>query len=402
MAVLMIMLATKAAYASGYQLNEYSVTGLGRAFAGSGVVGDDYSAVAFNPAGMVLKGSGMQTGATVVQMHSNTDGYLSLDSNPSTTFSGPRGKIRLYKTLPHFFAQHQVNDDLYIGGGVYSPFGLASEYNPDWFGASHGIKADLYIIDFALGGAYRLNRQWSIGGMLINRYVRGDITSALSPALPHSRNNMDLTGWEFAYNFGIMYEPVKDTRFGLAYRLNTAHTVTGDHTIWNAGGLDGQYRGKSTMKLPDQITLSAYHKLNDKIGLSGTARWTKWKVFDNFILSSSRPVREVIPERWENVWTFAAGVDYYHTPQWTLRAGVSYDPSAITSSTYRTARIPDTDRLWVTAGASYKMGSLTFDAGYAHLFMHDGKINNSNGLTTMVAESSNYSNMFGLQVQYDF
>ena len=46
--------ATSAAYAGGFMLTEQSVAGLGRAYAGSGIVGDDLSAVWYNPAGMVL------------------------------------------------------------------------------------------------------------------------------------------------------------------------------------------------------------------------------------------------------------------------------------------------------------------------------------------------------------
>ena len=42
------------ANAAGYQLNEFSVTNLGRSFAGIGVAGDDYSALGYNPAGMTL------------------------------------------------------------------------------------------------------------------------------------------------------------------------------------------------------------------------------------------------------------------------------------------------------------------------------------------------------------
>ena len=57
------LLAATSAHAAGYQLQEYSVTGLGRAFAGAGVMGDDYSAIAFNPAGMSLvENSGLQMG----------------------------------------------------------------------------------------------------------------------------------------------------------------------------------------------------------------------------------------------------------------------------------------------------------------------------------------------------
>lgn len=39
------------AYAAGFQVSEQSVVGLGRSFAGAGIVGDDLSAVFFNPPG---------------------------------------------------------------------------------------------------------------------------------------------------------------------------------------------------------------------------------------------------------------------------------------------------------------------------------------------------------------
>ena len=47
-----LLLTSTASWAGGYQLQEYSATSAGRAFAGAGIVGDDYSAIAFNPAGM--------------------------------------------------------------------------------------------------------------------------------------------------------------------------------------------------------------------------------------------------------------------------------------------------------------------------------------------------------------
>ena len=49
-----LVLSATSALAGGYQLNDYSVTGLGRSYAGQGIMGDDYSAIAFNPAGMRL------------------------------------------------------------------------------------------------------------------------------------------------------------------------------------------------------------------------------------------------------------------------------------------------------------------------------------------------------------
>ena len=59
-AVSALLLSSTLAQAGGYQLQEYSTTNMGRAFAGAGIVGDDYSAIAFNPAGMELKNDGLQ------------------------------------------------------------------------------------------------------------------------------------------------------------------------------------------------------------------------------------------------------------------------------------------------------------------------------------------------------
>lgn len=51
---LLIGLASSTAYAGGFQINEHSATGLGRAFAGDAVIGDNASVVSRNAAAMTL------------------------------------------------------------------------------------------------------------------------------------------------------------------------------------------------------------------------------------------------------------------------------------------------------------------------------------------------------------
>ena len=401
------LIAANNANASGYQLNEYSATGLGRAFAGIGVVGDDYSAISFNPAGMILKGTGGQLGLSTVQMHSFVNGNMGLPT-PNGNMdlpNRPYGKMNFYKFLPSGFAQYKINDRAVIGAGVYTPFGLASIYNKDWFGATHGVSTELDVIDTAVGAAYKVTDQVTLGASLIYRYVHGDLMNTLNPRNPGSHNRFDLDGWEWAYNFGIMYEPVKDTRFGVSYRLNTAQKVTGDHTIKGMGApYDGKYPGVSKMTLPNQLLFSAYHKVNDKFGLSGAVRWTKWDIFDNFVMRSPNTgMNAIVPEKWKNTWTYSLGLDYYYSPEWTFRAGISYDPTPIRDKFHRTVRIPDSTRYWATLGASYKAKNWQLDVGYAHLFMAKGRTHELSQMgTTIKAEHDNYSNMVGVQFQYNF
>lgn len=393
-------LCTTNAQASGYQLNEFSAVNLGRAFAGVGVVGDDYSAIAFNPAGMLLKDTGMQIGVSAVQMHSDVKGALYYGGTPIK--NKPDGKVDLYKILPHFFAQKKVNDDLAIGLGVFTPFGLATDYNKYWFGARHGTKTELEVVDISPTIAYRVMDKLSIGAGWVVRYVHGDVRN--DPMGNGSENKMDLDGWSAnSWSLGAMYEHSENTRIGVSYRYNNAHTVKGAHRIKGTGTpLDGLYDGRSKMTLPSTFTLSGYHKIDPKFGLSAAARWTKWNVFDNFVMTSSSGRGASIPEKWDNIWTYSLGLDYYCNDNLTLRTGVAYDRAPIKKNKYRTVRIPDSDRYWITAGISYKTEKFQYDFGYSHLFMKEAKSDNFDNGTTAKAKFHNYSNMFGIQVQYNF
>ena len=86
--------ATSAAYAGGFMLTEQSVAGLGRAYAGSGIVGDDLSAVWYNPAGMVLlPGTQFQMGSVMA--------YLDLDveTNKGDTDNGAKHGVPIPKRM---------------------------------------------------------------------------------------------------------------------------------------------------------------------------------------------------------------------------------------------------------------------------------------------------------------
>ena len=168
-----LILASTTAFAGGYQLQEYSVTNAGRAFAGAGIVGDDYSAIAFNPAGMTLKQSGMQLGAMAMDIHSNIKGRLSNNA------PGDKGKIRTFKVLPHFFGQYALSKDWRIGLGVYTPFGLGTYYNKSWFGKSHALTSEITAIDINPSLAWKPFEWLSVGAGYI--FERMDARLQMQP-----------------------------------------------------------------------------------------------------------------------------------------------------------------------------------------------------------------------------
>lgn len=400
------------ANAAGYQLNEFSVTNLGRSFAGIGVAGDDYSALGYNPAGMTLmKRSGMQAGLTMTEVASKIRGIGDQ--------SGKKTDMDFMIPLPSMFGQYNVNDKLFLGAGIYVPFGLATRYGHDSFVAKdkNGVRrSELEVVDGNISAAYKVDNHLSLGVSGILRHIKGKLTSNVNSPLPNlGYSDFKVSGWSTTMNLGAMYEFDEDTRVGLSYRFKSTQRTTGHHTVtvnpqfaaMASSMLNMQdvnrYDSVSDPELPASWILSGYHKFGEKWGTTATVKYTQWHRFHVFPAYSDNPLRPDlgVQYRWKDAWNFALGQDYYLNENWTLRAGLAWDQSPVPNSTYRTNRIPDTDRLWTSFGVSYATGNHQFDFGYAHLFMMHGKVWNSAEKDTN-AKYKSYSNMYALQYQYKF
>ena len=402
------------ANAAGYQLNEFSVTNLGRSFAGIGVAGDDYSALGYNPAGMTLmKRSGMQAGLTMTEVASKIRGVGNT--------AGKKTDMDFMIPLPSMFGQYNVNDKLFLGAGIYVPFGLATRYSHDSFVADdkNGVRrSELEVVDGNISAAYKVDNHLSLGVSGILRHIKGKLTSNVNRTLPvYGYSNLaysdfKVSGWSTTMNLGAMYEFDEYTRVGLSYRFKSTQRTTGHHTVTvnpqfaaMASMLNMQdvnrYDSVSDPELPASWILSGYHKFGEKWGTTATVKYTQWHRFSVFPAYSSGSGNLDVQYRWKDAWNFALGQDYYLNENWTLRAGLAWDQSPVPNNTYRTNRIPDTDRLWTSFGVSYATGNHQFDFGYAHLFMMHGKVWNSAENDTN-AKYKSYSNMYALQYQYRF
>ena len=392
------------ANAGGYQLNEFSTTGLGRAFAGAGIMDDDYSNLANNPAGMVLaKRSGMQLGYTAVEEYSRI-----------TSEDGKSTKMHYPVSLPSAFGQWRVNDRATLGAGFYVPFGLSTKHKSDSFvgnpatSPSGPRKSELQVMDTAIAGAYRVTDKLSLGATGIYRYIHGNMTGNVqSGGATIGEANYDLDGWTMTGIVGAMYEYSPQTRFGISYKMKSKQTVKGQYSFEVPGMGMVFDDGRASPDLPASAIISAYHQLNDKWGLSASARWTQWSVFDTFTMYT--PTGSAAPGGfqqqhydWHDTVTFALGADYKINENWTWRFGGAYDPSPTKSASNRTNRIPDVNRIWVATGFSYETGNWQLDGGFAHLFMHKGWTRSDLNHEVIPAQYSSRSNMYSLNLQYKF
>jgi len=402
------VLVASNAYAGGFQLSEYSLTQLGRAFAGYGIVGDDYSMIAYNPAGMSLRDTGVQTGVTMVALNSKAKGYVN-------GTKGKVGKLEDHPLVPHFFGQYKVNEKLRIGAGAYTPYAFATNYSKNWYGRSHAIKSEITAIDYELAASYDLTKNFSLGAGIIAETVEAELTNAVDsvPSTWKSKSKVEGDSYTTVYSLGMIYKLGENTRFGLSYHSQAVHQIRGSHHVrigTPAGTMLMDSHAGTTLTLPEYYTLSAYHRIND-FGLSASVKWTRWSKFKTLSIWSSSNATGTkqsvgdVDEDWRDTWMLSLGTDYYYNDKWTFRAGISYDQAGVTSSEHRTARVPDSDRWIVGVGASYKINdNMQVDAGYSHVFMKTGEIHNQlpNGGSTLHGKYNSSINMIGLSFQYNF
>lgn len=395
--------------AGGFQLSEYSTTSIGRAFAGAGVVGDDFSAIAFNPAGMALNKSGFQVGASLVSMIGNVKG--SVDNGTV----GKKGKVRSHNVVPYAFGQYALNKKMRVGVGVYVPYAFSLEYNDGWFGRGHGKKSEIKTITYALAFSYNIAPCLTIGAGVQAQTLDARLTNDVDASTPYNlgyNSDMKGDGFNVTGNIGIMYQPRKNTRFGVSYQMKSNHNLKGDHHVY--AGIDqipardwyGDIHAK--LVLPEYLLISGYHKM-DKWGFSASAKWTRWSQFDTLDIYSNYTGTDMpvgaVHENWKNTWTLSAGVDYDWSDKTTLRAGLAYDQTGIKGAEFRTARLPDSDRWIASVGASYQMTkNMSLDMAYAHMFMKKGNSAHKqpNGGSRLDAKYDSQINIFSVGFQYKF
>ena len=423
-------------YASGFAIQEQSVTGLGRAFAGSAAVADDASTIFFNPAGLTnLSKSELAVGLHYISPQTDfTDGGSTtapgFGGAPLSGNDGSDGSDAGHDAVvPNLFYAHRLNDSMVAGIGVTAPFGLVTEYKDTWQGRYHAIRSDLKTININPSFAFKANEKLSVGFGISVQYIDLELSQAVDfgsicadvpaacAAVQENDGQVKLTAddWGFGYNLGLTYQATEATRLGLAYRSKISHNLKGDGKFRvpaNAQGVasvlgfvDGNISGD--VDLPESASLAFHHKLNDQVAIMADAAWTRWSRFEELAIKSNNVARlnSTKQEQWDNSMRYAIGLDYQHNHQWTFRGGIAYDETPV-SNEFRTARIADEDRTWIAIGASYKVSDrLKLDAGYTHIFIDDPKIDETLDLPLnhrLVGEYEGSVDILSIQARYLF
>ncbi|HEY4134230.1 MAG TPA: outer membrane protein transport protein [Alphaproteobacteria bacterium] len=399
--------------AGAFLMQEQSAKGSGRAFAGEAAIAEDASTIFSNPAGMTeLSGTQFQLGGYVLKPEAKlSDRGSTVNGTPV----GGVGKDQGFDAQPlsYFYAATPLQDDLWFGFAVNVPFGLADKYKSDYFGRYDSIETRLVAIDAAPSLAYAISPQVSIGGGIDLQYMKGKLANALpnpfAPGDPSADGKLSVEGDSFAvgYNLGILVKPTRDLNLGLTYRAALDQDIDGTATQTIFGTTTKQ-GAKTTVALPDSLSLAAAYKLTADTTLLAQANYYNWSRFDALDFSFADGSSATVEQKFRDSYGVSVGAQHRLSDAWTIRSGVEFDQTP-TRDAYRSTAIPDADRIWLGVGASYAVTqSMSLDVSYAHMFAKDAPINRVTSFpalgTTVATQgmTETSSDVLGIGLQVSF
>ncbi len=420
--------------ASGIRLGLDSAADLGNQFAGGAALAGDASTNYYNPAALTVLDKQQIVGSAIgviprIQYKGTVTspgvGYPSPSPSSPSILARPTSETSSTTStfkgvIPAFHYVLPINEKWRFGMTVNTPFGLGLKYGKDSVLRYTTITAIDRSLNLGPSLAYRINDHWSIGAgpdfQYFSVYSYAKVNTQYLTSNDSDQKNQ-ANGWGYGGHIGGLYEVNKQTRIGLAFHSQIVHHLSGksQFSLNNLTPALAQFiPANSTSEslrinitMPAYTTLSAYHELNNRWAIMGTAEFTQWSSLRTIhafgAVAPSGLVDATQDEYFRNTWRLSAAANYHANEKWLLRAGAGVDEIA-TQRPNRTAYIPDSQRLNVSVGTRYDMSKqASLDLAYSHSFGQKAWLNHidRNSGVTENGFTSTQADVIGVQLLWN-
>lgn len=391
-------------FAGGFAIREQSAYGQGSSFAGI-AAGGALSSMFWNPA-TITQFEGLTSESSVSAVIP-----FAKHSSGGTTVLNNSGDAAL---VPASYYSYQFNDSIWLGLGINAPFGLGVSFPKIWAagaGSAYAQDSAVQSVNINPNIAYKVNDWLSVAVGVQAQYLGVKYENFLGAVPPNLM--LKGNGWGFGVTAGVTIKPTDMTTIGLGYRSAINQSITGK--VYNNIGLGTNGPIKTTLNLPDTVTLGIRQGINEKFRLLGGIEWSNWSRIGTARInqSSGAPAlgptgaQITLPFQYDDGWMFSFGGEYDVNQQISVRGGIAYEISPVTDAV-RTPRLPDNNRMWYSVGATVKniFPNLTADIGYSFINVDDTPINVVagnpwyNGATNYVGSVDSNIHIFSASLRY--
>ena len=314
---------------------------------------------------------------------------------------------------PHAYLTTQLGERYWLGVGVFSRFGLGTEYPDDWPGRFNTTYAGIKAVSVNPNLGIKLTEDLSFAVGVEAMWFEFTKEKYINPGSPFkSKLKGDSVGYGF--DAAVHYTPTEWLKMGVVYRSEVSQTVEGDATFDTDSNYYPDCGAHGDITLPDSWTLGVAVYPLDNLSIEADAVRTGWSSYeeltmhyDKQILVDSGPPPEMdntttTPKKWEDTWRLQFGVEYSINEMWDIRASYVYDESPIPDETVD-YMIPANDRQLYGVGTGLHWDNWTVDVSYTYLTIKDRDVNARDDDNIRDGEFKNgHSHIAGLSVGYKF
>ena len=353
--------------AGGFALRERSAHAQGSSFAGSTAGAGDVTYSLFNPAALG-EVKNVELGGAISGIFPGVEGDV--------VGGGQSVSPGVVGVLPSFAIGKRIADDIVVGFGLHSPFGLTTDYDDDFIGSADALRSELITIAASGLVAFEVTEDFTIGAGASLIYNDPQLTSASGVDGAGNVLEAKLNANEFTYagSLGLLWDVTDETRIGVAVHSGYDITTDGTLSAFTPGGAPVDLPGNASISLPWSVSVGFRQKITDEFRLLGEFEFANWSDFSEIAvnvpaLAPNNDIGEVTDYK-DSIFV-AIGAEYDWSDSLTLRTGFAYDQTP-TQRASRSARIPDANRIWASVGFTYNLDeSMAINAGYSAIFFED-------------------------------
>lgn len=287
----------------------------------------------------------------------------------------------LSEILPHIYYVQPVSDTFKVGLGINAPFGLTTAWeNPDQFaGRFLSTRAALRAIDVNPTIGFQLSPSFGIGIGAIARFSDVELERNVPQINPFTQRVADIGRLAlesdldngFGFNVGILHKASDFFSWGLSYRSKIEVEYGGEAVLTQVPTGNAQFDAllrsrlpydrelpvETGIEFPDQASLGLAFTLSENLLIETDVNWTGWSSFDEVLIdfTGNELPDATIPEEWEDVFNYRAGLRWDFSPTSQLRFGYVFDETPQPEESV-SPLLPDADRNGYTIGYGYNGG----------------------------------------------
>jgi len=317
-----------------------------------------------------------------------------------------------------FFGVYHINEKASMGLGIFSPFGLKSEWPSDWEGRYITTSSELKTFNFNPNIAYKFADNFNVSVGVDLLYGDAELNQNINfSQLGFSDGYQSFKGDAFGYGFnvGLLYQVSDDLSLGASYRSKISLNLDGKSEFTFPQGTPGFLQanlpntsGEVSIDLPPQLDLGLAYKFTSELIMEVGCKWEGWSTYKDLTFQFTQPINGATsvtqPKNWEDSWSFNIGAKYDFSPTYSVVGGYFHAWSAIPDETIEPSVI-GADRNSFSIGLIKSFKRLEVAVSYAVEILEDRTKNNIVGLETGSAANGEYSqtiHMLGLSLSYSF